>query len=126
MKTFRVLTRVALIAAMFLVIFSVVAEATSFAGSTTAVENAAEAADAGADAEGESTENPGLIGNLVTLGLLILLQAVLGFDNLLYISLESQHAPADKQKSVRAWGDRACDLFANWVAGNLVLVERVV
>ncbi len=29
------------------------------------------------------------LDNLVSLGLLILLQAVLGFDNLLYISLES-------------------------------------
>ncbi|HOP23386.1 MAG TPA: tellurium resistance protein TerC, partial [Gammaproteobacteria bacterium] len=30
------------------------------------------------------------IENLLTLVMLILLQAVLGFDNLLYISLESQ------------------------------------
>ena len=36
--------------------------------------------------------------------MLILLQAVLGFDNLLYISLESKHAPPEKQQSVRAWG----------------------
>jgi len=42
--------------------------------------------------------------NLVTLGLLTLLQAVLGFDNLLYISLESQRAPADKQAMVRRLG----------------------
>ena len=44
------------------------------------------------------------LGNLVDLALLVLLQAVLGFDNLLYISLESQRAPADKQASVRKWG----------------------
>lgn len=44
------------------------------------------------------------LGNLVDLVLLILLQAVLGFDNLLYISLESQRAPADKQAAVRKWG----------------------
>ena len=42
--------------------------------------------------------------NLVSLGLLILLQAVLGFDNLLYISLESKRAPLDKQASVRRMG----------------------
>lgn len=41
---------------------------------------------------------------LMTLGMLILLQAVLGFDNLLYISLESKRAPAEKQKAVRTWG----------------------
>lgn len=44
------------------------------------------------------------LGNLVDLALLVLLQAVLGFDNLLYISLESQRAPADKQAAVRKWG----------------------
>ena len=42
--------------------------------------------------------------NLVTLGMLILLQAVLGFDNLLYISLESKRAPAEKQSMVRHLG----------------------
>jgi predicted tellurium resistance membrane protein TerC len=42
--------------------------------------------------------------NLVSLGLLILLQAVLGFDNLLYIALESQRAPAHRQAMVRRWG----------------------
>lgn len=44
------------------------------------------------------------IANLIDLILLVALQAVLGFDNLLYISLESQRAPADKQKRVRFWG----------------------
>lgn len=48
--------------------------------------------------------SPGIIANLVTLVMLILLQAVLGFDNLLYISLESRRAPVDKQKMVRIWG----------------------
>ncbi len=42
--------------------------------------------------------------NLVDLLLLIMLQAVLGFDNLLYISLESQQAPKQHQQSVRFWG----------------------
>lgn len=41
------------------------------------------------------------LGNLV---MLIFLQAVLGFDNLLYISIESQRAPAAKQRAVRYWG----------------------
>jgi len=35
--------------------------------------------------------------SLFTLLMLVLLQAVLGFDNLLYISLESKKAPVDKQ-----------------------------
>jgi predicted tellurium resistance membrane protein TerC len=42
--------------------------------------------------------------NLFDLAMLILLQAVLGFDNLLYISIESKRAPLEKQKSVRFWG----------------------
>ncbi len=44
------------------------------------------------------------IDNLITLFLLILLQAVLGFDNLLYISLESKKAPTEKQAFVRKLG----------------------
>ena len=44
------------------------------------------------------------IGNLFTLLMLILLQAVLGFDNLLYISLESKKAPEKYQKRVRKVG----------------------
>ena len=40
-------------------------------------------------------------GNLL---MLIFLQAVLGFDNLLYISIESKRAPVYAQKSVRRWG----------------------
>lgn len=44
------------------------------------------------------------IENIANLAVLIFLQAVLGFDNLLYISIESQRAPVDKQKSVRFWG----------------------
>lgn len=45
-----------------------------------------------------------MIDNVMTLGMLILLQAVLGFDNLLYISIESKRAPADKQATVRFAG----------------------
>ena len=44
------------------------------------------------------------LDNLVTLGLLVLLQAVLGFDNLLYISLESKRAPVESQAKVRRLG----------------------
>jgi len=46
----------------------------------------------------------GIISDLITLGMLIMLQAVLGFDNLLYISLESQNAPEEKQSYVRKVG----------------------
>ncbi len=42
--------------------------------------------------------------NLGDLIMLVMLQAVLGFDNLLYISLESQKAPEDKQSLVRKTG----------------------
>ncbi len=44
------------------------------------------------------------LGNFVDLALLILLQAVLGLDNLLYISIESKRAPQERQKSVRTLG----------------------
>lgn len=47
---------------------------------------------------------PTLIQNLGTLVMLIILQAVLGFDNLLYISLESKNAPEDKRSYVRKVG----------------------
>lgn len=39
--------------------------------------------------------------NFANLGVLLFLQAVLGFDNLLYISLESKRAPQETQASVR-------------------------
>lgn len=44
------------------------------------------------------------IENLGHLVMLCFLQAVLGFDNLLYISIESQRAPVAHQKAVRFWG----------------------
>ncbi len=44
------------------------------------------------------------IENYITLAALILLQAVLGFDNLLYISLEAKRAPPEKQAMVRRLG----------------------
>lgn len=45
-----------------------------------------------------------MVENIITLLMLVLLQAVLGFDNLLYISLESKNAPADRQSYVRKVG----------------------
>lgn len=42
--------------------------------------------------------------NLGNLLMLCFLQAVLGFDNLLYISIESQRAPVAHQRAVRFWG----------------------
>ena len=44
------------------------------------------------------------LDNFFTLLMLIALLAVLGFDNLLYISLESKRAPEAQQASVRRWG----------------------
>ena len=44
------------------------------------------------------------IPGLTTLAMLILLQAVLGFDNLLYISIESKRAPEEQQQFVRRLG----------------------
>lgn len=45
-----------------------------------------------------------MVENILTLLMLIMLQAVLGFDNLLYISLESKKVPEEKQGMVRRWG----------------------
>ena len=42
--------------------------------------------------------------NATNLLMLCFLQAVLGFDNLLYISIESQRAPVAQQRAVRFWG----------------------
>lgn len=44
------------------------------------------------------------LDNLLALVMLVALQAVLGFDNLLYISLESKNAPVEKQAYVRKVG----------------------
>ena len=44
------------------------------------------------------------VENIANLGVLIFLQAVLGFDNLLYISIESQRAPVAQRARVRRWG----------------------
>ena len=44
------------------------------------------------------------LDNFFTLLMLILLQAVLGFDNLLYVAIESKRAPEASQKRVRQLG----------------------
>jgi len=45
-----------------------------------------------------------MIENIMTLVMLVMLQAVLGVDNLLYISLESKRAPEHRQTYVRRLG----------------------
>lgn len=47
---------------------------------------------------------PGMIGSVMTLLMLTLLQAVLGFDNLLYISIESKRVAEHQQQRVRMIG----------------------
>ncbi len=65
----------------------------------------AETADLGADvAAAPVVEDFFSIQGLLTLGMLVVLQAVLGFDNLLYISIESKRVPEDKQPMVRKLG----------------------
>jgi len=44
------------------------------------------------------------LDNIFTLAMLVLLQAVLGFDNLLYISIESKRVAEGRQKFVRQSG----------------------
>jgi len=51
------------------------------------------------------------LDNLITLLMLIFLQLVLGFDNLLYISIESKNAPENRQSFVRRWGLGLAILF---------------
>ncbi len=61
-------------------------------------------ADGNTTGTSEGEETSGLLGTLFTLLMLILLQAVLGFDNLLYISLESKRAPVNERAKARNWG----------------------
>ncbi len=91
-----------LLAAMVLLAGSLVFESAAAFGFGPLDENTA--VEIAGDEASAEPHVPGLIENLTTLAMLILLQAVLGFDNLLYISLESKHAPEHKRKSVRAWG----------------------
>ena len=61
------------------------------------------ASDAGSEVA-ETTQEFWSISGVFTLGMLVLLQAVLGFDNLLYISIESKRVPLERQSMVRRWG----------------------
>ncbi|HEC12547.1 MAG TPA: tellurium resistance protein TerC [Acidiferrobacteraceae bacterium] len=63
------------------------------------------------------------LDNLVTLILLTLLQAVLGFDNLLYIVLESKRAPENKRQMVRRLGIGLAVIFR--IILLFVLVEAI-
>lgn len=110
-----VIYRSSLLLAICLVAFSLIADAIAapvanrgvrpFAETTDKEDGEKESAESGPDeADQETAAKQSFIGNMVTLGLLILLQAVLGFDNLLYITLESKNAPEESQRSVRAWG----------------------
>ena len=58
-----------------------------------------------------SSEKLFSLGGIFTLGMLVLLQAVLGFDNLLYISIESKRVDEDRQSFVRKTGIGAAILF---------------
>lgn len=51
------------------------------------------------------------LNNMFTLGVLILLQAVLGFDNLLYISIESRRVEQARQAYVRRVGISLAIIF---------------
>lgn len=64
---------------------------------------AADAVDA-AGTTAPSTDSLLSIGGIFTLGMLVLLQVVLGFDNLLYISIESKRVPEESQSKVRKLG----------------------
>ena len=62
------------------------------------------------------------VENLFTLLMLVMLQAVLGFDNLLYISLESQRAPKQTQARVRQLGIG----LANFLRIGLLFILKTV
>ncbi|MEM9365638.1 MAG: TerC family protein [Planctomycetota bacterium] len=63
------------------------------------------------------------VSGLFTLGMLVLLQAVLGFDNLLYLSIESKRVEADKQAMVRKLGIMLAVLFR---IGLLMVIVNLI
>lgn len=93
-----------------------------FEGTSLLAEVASEGAEAGSETTAQ-TEAFWSVSGIFTLGMLVLLQAVLGFDNLLYISIESKRVPKERQSMVRRWGIglaiafRICLLF---VVVNLI------
>ena len=74
------------------------------AGNEAAGTEEANAQDAGADDGAEPSATTQFFKYFMTLIVLTLLQAVLGFDNLLYISIESKRVEESKQSMVRKWG----------------------
>ena len=64
-----------------------------------------------------------MLDNIITLLMLVMLQAVLGFDNLLYISLESKKAPIERQSYVRKMGIGLAIVFR--IVLLFVLVELI-
>lgn len=107
MKIFHTIIRLGVLLSIILATFSVVTSSINASVTEDTTAAVADDSENASEVEGASetkAEETTFVGNVVTLGLLILLQAVLGFDNLLYISLESKNAPPEKQASVRAWG----------------------
>ncbi len=89
---------------------------------TAALETASEAA----NGEGEEVERFFSLHGIFTLGMLVMLQAVLGFDNLLYISIESKRVPEDRQSYVRKIGISLAIVFRILLLFVLVnLVEKL-
>ncbi len=64
-----------------------------------------------------------MLENILTLLMLVLLQIVLSIDNLLYISIESKNAPANKQAFVRHWGIGIAIIFR--IALLFILVKVI-
>ncbi len=80
----------------------------------------------GANWETGEVESLFSLHGVFTLGMLVLLQAVLGFDNLLYISIESKRVPQDQQSFVRKTGISLAIVFRILLLFVLVhLVERL-
>lgn len=87
---------------------------------------AAVASEVAAEAATEGSERLLSAHGIFTLGMLVLLQAVLGFDNLLYISIESKRVPEDQQSFVRKTGISLAIVFRIGLLFVLVhLVERL-
>ncbi len=64
-----------------------------------------------------------LLPNLFTLAVLVVLETVLGFDNLLYLSIEAKRAPLEKQAWVRKVGLTLAIVFR--VAMLFVVIHAV-
>ncbi|MDB4679272.1 tellurium resistance protein TerC [Rhodopirellula sp.] len=94
------------------------------------VTNAMPLAEAVTDGAADATQVVGeklfSLNSVFTLGMLIVLQAVLGFDNLLYISIESKRVPEEQQSMVRKAGISLAIIFRIGLLFVLVnLVEKL-